>query len=159
MVSHHGGYEMTNDPNYVPEEELRHRSIDFIRKKWGSLADLPKHVVPVIWVMTYRCLEVTMKAEANGGHRGLMKNMLIGDTKRMPQLQEAIIKIDYLEKMISLFRSTPSPLERAIDGHVLVDVLKWGIDGTKSGLRRTIARQFAKADPEYKKPIPPEISL
>jgi hypothetical protein len=55
--------------------------------------------------------------------------------------------------------STPSPRERAIDGHVLVDVLKWGIDGRKSGLRRTIARQFAKADPEYEKTVPPELSL
>src|ERR1700738_3019281 len=27
-----------------------------------------------------------------------------------------------------------------------------------SGLKRTILRQFAKADPEYKKPIPSEIS-
>ena len=99
-----------------------------------------------------------MKVEAEGGPRGLMKNTLVGDRRLWPQFEEATTKIEFLDKMLSLLRSTPSPRERAIDGHVLVDVLKWGIDGTKSGLRRTIARQFAKADPEYKKPIPPELT-
>jgi hypothetical protein len=143
-----------------PEEAVRRRSIDFIRKKWGSLGDLPTHVIPVVWVTTYRCLETAMKAEAEGGPRGLMKNTLIGDRQLMPQFEEAITKIEFLDKMISLLRSNPSPRERAIDGHVLVDVLKWRIDaGGVSGLRRTIARQFAKADPEYAKPIPPELSV
>jgi hypothetical protein len=142
------------------EGAVRQRSIDFIRKKWGSLGDLPKHVIPVVWVTTYRCIETAMKAEAEGGSRGLLKNTLIGDRQLMPKFEEAIIKIEFLEKMISLLRSTPSPRERAIDGHVLVDVLKWGIDaGSMSGLKRTIARQFAKADPEYKKSIPPELSV
>lgn len=148
-----------NDSITPSEEAVRRRSIDFIRKKWGNLGDLPKHVTPVVWVTTYRCLEITMKAEAEGGPRGLLKNALIGDRKLMPQLREATTKIEFLDKMISLLRSTPSPRERAIDGHVLVDVLKWEIDVSKSGLRRTIARQFAKADPEYEKPTPPELIL
>jgi hypothetical protein len=142
------------------EEAVRRRSIDFIRKKWGSLDDLPKQVIPVVWVTTYRCFEVTIKVEAEGGPRGLLKNTLVGDGQLTPQFEEAIIKIEFLEKMISLLRSNPSPRERAIDGHVLVDVLKWGIDaGSMSGLRRTIARQFAKADPEYERPIPSELSV
>jgi hypothetical protein len=148
-----------NIPTQPSEEAVRRRSIDFIRKKWGNLGDLPKHVIPVVWVTTYRSFEITMKVEAEGGPRGLTKNMLVGDRRLLPQFEEATTKIEFLDKMISLLRSTPSPRARAIDGHVLVDVLKWGIDGSKSGLRRTIARQFAKADPEYEKPIPPELSL
>jgi hypothetical protein len=150
-----------NDNTTQPSAEaVRRRSIDFIRKKWGSLGDLPKHVIPIVWVTTYRSIEVTMKVEAEDGPRGLLKNTLIGDRQLMPKFEEAIIKIEFLEKMISLLRSTPSPRERAIDGHVLVDVLKWGIDvGSMSGLRRTIARQFAKADPEYERSTPPELSV
>jgi hypothetical protein len=136
---------MTSGPNYVSEETVRRRSIDFIRKKWGSLGDLPKHVIPVVWVTTYR---------------SLMKNKLIGDGQLAHQFEDATTKIEFLDRMISLLRSTPSPRERAIDGHVFVDVLKWGIDArSMSGLRRTIARQFAKADPEYEKPTPPELCV
>ncbi len=58
---------MTSNPNYAPEEAVRRRSIEFIRKKWGSLGDLPKHVIPVVWVTAYRSLEVAMRAEAEGG--------------------------------------------------------------------------------------------
>jgi hypothetical protein len=151
---------MTSGPNYVSEETVRRRSIDFIRKKWGSLGDLPKHVIPVVWVTTYRSLEITMKVEAEGGPIGLMKNKLIGDGQLAHQFEDATTKIEFLDRMISLLRSTPSPRERAIDGHVFVDVLKWGIDArSMSGLRRTIARQFAKADPEYEKPTPPELCV
>jgi hypothetical protein len=154
---------MTDQPNCVPEEAVRQRSIDFIRKKWGSLADLPKHVIPVVWVTTYRSFEITMKVEAEGGPRGLMKNMLVGDRQLTRQLNEASTKIEFLVKMISLLRSTPSQRQKAIDGYVLVDFLKWAIDRNieledMSGLRRMVMRQFAKADPEYKKPIPPEIT-
>jgi hypothetical protein len=149
---------MTGDP----EEAVRRRSIDFIKKKWGGLGDLPKHVIPVVWVTTYRCIEIAIKAEAEGGPRGLLKNMLIGDRQRTPQLQKATLKIKFLEDMISLLRSTPSQRQKSIDGYVLVDLLKWAIDRdidleNVSGLRRAMMRQFAKADPEYKKPFPPEI--
>jgi hypothetical protein len=58
---------MTNDQNFLPEEAVRRRTVDFIRKKWGSLADLPKHVIPVVWATTYRSVETAMKAEAEGG--------------------------------------------------------------------------------------------
>jgi len=101
-----------------------------------------------------------MKAEAEGGSRGLLKNTLTGDGQLTRQLEDTTTKIEFLEKMISLLRSIPSRRARAVDGHVLVDVLKWGIDaGSMSGLSRTIARQFAKADPEYEKSIPPELSV
>jgi hypothetical protein len=107
---------MTSDPNYVSEETVRRRSIDFIRKKWGSLGDLPKHVIPVVWVTTYRSLEITMKVEAEGGPIGLMKNKFTGDGQLTHQFEDATTKIEFLDRMISLLRSTPSPRERAIDG-------------------------------------------
>jgi hypothetical protein len=143
------------------DDAVRRPSIDFIRKKWGSLGDLPKHVIPVVWVTSYRSIETAMKAEAVGGPRGLLKNSLIGDRQLTQQLEEATIKIKILERMISLLRSTPSEWARSVDGHVLVDLLKWGIidAGSMSGLRRTLMRQFAKADQEYKKPVPPQVSF
>src|SRR5713101_5812900 len=82
---------ITNQPSL---EAARRRSIDFIRKKWGSLEDLPKHVIPVVWVTIYRCFEVAMKAEAEGGPRGLTKNMLIGDRQLTRQVEDASTKIE-----------------------------------------------------------------
>jgi hypothetical protein len=150
---------MTHDP----ELAARQRSIDFIKRKWGSLGDLPQHVIAVIWVTTYRSIEIAMKVETEGGPRGLLKNSLVGDRQLTRQLEEATTKIKFIEKMISLLRSTPSQRQKTIDGYVLVDFLKWAVDRdidleNVSGLRRAMMRQFAKADPEYKKPIPPEIS-
>ncbi len=150
---------MTHNPQLV----ARQRSIEFIKRKWGSLSDLPQHVVPVVWVTTYRSIEIGMRVEAEGGPHGLLKNKLIGDRQLTPQLQKATLNIEFLEKMISLLRSTPSPRQKSIDGYVLVDFLKWAADrdidlANMSGLRRMMMRQFAKADPQYKKPIPPEIT-
>ena len=138
-------------------EAVRRRSIEFIRKKWVSLADLPKHVIPVVWVTTYRCIEIGMKAEAEGEQRS-------GDRQPMPQLKLAAVKMRFLEKMISLLRSTSSPRQKSINGYVLVDFLKWAMDRdidleTASGLRRMMMQHYAKADPEYMRPIPPEIGL
>jgi len=82
----------------------------------------------------------------------------------MPQLKLAAVKMRFLEKMISLLRSTSSPRQKSINGYVLVDFLKWAMDRdidleTASGLRRMMMRHYAKADPEYMRPIPPEIGL
>src|SRR3974390_860790 len=143
-------------------ETVRRRSIEFIRKRWVSLADLPKHVIPVVWVTTYRYIEIGMKAEAEGGQRSLLKDALVGARQPMPQLKIAAVKMSFLEKMISLLRSTSSPRQKSINGYVLVDFLKWAMDRDIdlekiSGLRRMMMRHYAKADPEYEMPIPPEI--
>jgi hypothetical protein len=63
--------------------------------------------------------------------------------------------------MIPIIRSSGSRAAQLADCQLLNDLLKWGIldAGSMSGLRRTVARQFAKADSEYKNPIPPEITL
>lgn len=62
--------------------------------------------------------------------------------------------------MIPIIRSSASRAAQLADSQLLIDLLKWGIvdAGNMSGLRRTIARQFAKADPEYENPIPREVT-
>jgi hypothetical protein len=139
-----------------PQLVARQRSIDFIKKKWGSLRDLPQHVIPVVWVTTYRSMEITMRVEAEGGPHGLLKNKLIGDRQLAPQLEKAALKIEFLGKMISLLRSTPSQRQKSVDSYVLVDFLKWAADRdidleNMSGTRRMMMRRFAKADPLFKK--------
>jgi hypothetical protein len=45
------------------------------------------------------------------------------------------------------------------DGQIAIDVLKYNMDvASLSRVRRAIIRQFAKTDPEYERPLPPEIS-
>lgn len=143
----------------VPDEAVRKRAIDYILKHWGKLGDLPEPVVPVIWVTVYRSLKIAMKVEAEGGPRALTKNFLVGDRQLIRKLEEATCELEFLLKMIPVIRSDPSRANKLADAQLLIDILKWGIldAATMSGLRRTIARQSATADPEYQKPIPPEI--
>jgi hypothetical protein len=149
------------EPTNVPQEAVRRRAIDFIQKNWGSLGDLPKPLIPVVWVTIYLSLKIAVVVEAEGGPRTLLKNTLIGDRRLMPDFQDGIAKIEFLKKIIPIIRSSPSPMEKLANAQLAIDVLKWGIidAGSMSGLRRTILRQFAKADPEYKKSFPPEISF
>jgi hypothetical protein len=141
------------------EEAVRQRAIDYIKKHWGLLGDLPKPLIPVIWVTVYRSLKVAMKAEAEGGPRGLLKNTLVGDRQLTRKLQDATVWINFLRKMIPIIRSNASPMIKLADAQLVIDMLKWGIvdAADMSRLRRTFLRQFAKADPEYEKPVPSEI--
>src|SRR6516164_6235670 len=143
----------------VVDEAVRERAIEYIQKHWGKLGDLPKPLIPVIWVTVYKALEIAMRAEAEGGPKGLVKNMLVGDRRLMQSLQEAIIRIKLLQKIIPIIRSHTSSTAKLVDAQLIIDILKWGIEdaGSMSGIRRTLLRQFAKADPEYDKPIPLEI--
>ena len=52
-----------------PTSSVHKRAIDVIRKRWGSLSDLPQPIIPVVWVTVYRGLEMGMKIEAAGGQR------------------------------------------------------------------------------------------
>jgi len=141
------------------DEAVRKRAIKYIQKHWGSLGDLPKPLIPVIWVTVYKSLRIAMRAEAEGGPKGLVKNMLVGDRRLMQSLDEAIIRIKLLQKIIPIIRSHTSSTAKFADAQLVIDILKWGIEdaGSMSGIRRTLLRQFAKADPEYDKPIPLEI--
>src|SRR6266480_2378469 len=91
---------------------VRQRAIDYIKRHWGGLGDLPGPVIPVIWVTVYRSIEIGLKAEQEGGSKGLLKNSLIGDRKLLPALQEATLRIEFLREMIPSIRSNPSRRER-----------------------------------------------
>jgi hypothetical protein len=150
---------MVEETNSVPQEAVRQRAIDFIQKKWGNLGDLPKPLIPVVWVTVYRSIRTVMAVEAEGGSRALLKNTLIGDRRLMPDFQETTIRIEFLQKMIPLIRSHPSQVQRLADAQVAIDFLKYNMDvASLSRVRRAIIRQFAKTAPEYERPIPPEIS-
>ena len=142
------------------DEAVRQRAIEYIQKQWGKLGDLPKPLIPVIWVTVYKALKIAMRAEAEGGPKGLLKNMLVGDRRLMPSLEEATLRIGLLRKIIPVIRSHTSSAAKLADAQLVIDILKWGIEdaGSMTGIRRTLLRQFAKADPEYDKPIPAEIS-
>jgi len=76
------------EANEVPDGAVRERAIGYIQKHWGRLGDLPKPLVPVIWVTVYQSLKIAMKAEAEGGPKGLLKNTLLGDRRLMPSLRK-----------------------------------------------------------------------
>ena len=140
------------------DEAVRERAIEYIQKHWGPLGDLPKPLIPVIWVTVYKALKIAMRAEAEGGPKGLVKNMLVGDRRLLPSVQEATMRIKLLREIIPVISHASSAAKLA-DAQLVIDILKWGIEdaGSMSGIRRTLLRQFAKADPEYDKPIPLEI--
>jgi hypothetical protein len=154
------GNSRDNEGRSVPEKLARQRAINFIEKNWGKLGDLPKPVIAAVWVTVYRTLETASKVEAEGGSKGLLKNTLIGDRRLLPELKEATARIEFLQKMIPAIRSNPSNMEKLADGQLLVDILKWNIldAADMSVLKRAVLRRFAKVDPEYKRPIPPEIT-
>jgi len=141
------------------DEAVRERAIEYIQKHWGKLGDLPKPLIPVIWVTVYKSLKVAMRAEAESRPKGLVKNMLVGDRRLLPSVQEATMRIKLLREIIPVIRSHTSSEAKLADAQLVIDILKWGIEdaGSMSGIRRALLRQFAKADPEYDKPIPLEI--
>jgi hypothetical protein len=139
---------------------VRERAINYIQKHWGKLGDLPKPLIPVIWVTVYKSLKIAMRAEAEGGPMGLVKNTLVGDRRLLPSVEEATIRIELLRKIIPIMRSHTSSEAKLADAQLVIDILKWGIEdaGSMTGIRRALLRQFAKADPEYDKAIPSEIN-
>ncbi len=141
------------------QEVVSQRAIKFIQNNWGSLKDLPTSLIPVIWVTVYRSLEIALTVEAGGGSRALLKNTLVGDRRLMPDLEEATLRIQFLQKMLPVIRANKTDIAKATDAQLVIDILKWGIldAASMSGIKRTILRQFAKADPMYKMPIPLEI--
>jgi hypothetical protein len=150
---------MSGKSNNVPSREaVRRRAIDFISKTWGSLGDLHEPIIPVVWVTVYRSLETSMTAEAGGGSIALTKSMLSGGALAL-EFKNAITRIDFLKKMISVIRSQTGRLERWADSRLVIDILKWRIidAGSMSPLRRTILRQIAKADSLYGDVLPLEI--
>ncbi len=101
-----------------------------------------------------------MTAEAQGGANALVKSMLLDGGRLAREFEQSTLRVKLLHDMIPIIRSGTSRAAQLADAQLLIDLLKWGIidAGSMSGLRRTIARQFAKADPEYDNPVPQEVT-
>jgi hypothetical protein len=145
--------------NIPSDESVRQRAVNYIREHWGNLNDLPKPLIPVIWVTVYRSLETAMLVEANGGSKALLKDTLVGERQLAPRFEEATLCIKFLQEMILIIRKHKSARDKLVDSYLLIDILKWKIfdASSMSGIERTIRRQFAKAGIEYNRPIPDEI--
>lgn len=141
------------------DEEASRCSIKWIVDRLGSLRDLPDEVAKVAWVTVYRCIEVGVDLENQGGQRGLLKNMLLGNGDLMIRTREATLKLDFLQKMILAIRGNSNNSARLADGQLLIDILKWGMTDAAemSSLRRMWVRRSAQADPLYGSSIPEEI--
>ena len=111
----------------APDGVVRQRAIDYIQGHWGSVGDLPKPLIPVIWVTVYQSLRIAMTAEIEGSPKALLKDQLIGDRQLLPQLEEATARIQFLQKMIPIVRANATQAKKAADAQLAVDVLKWGI--------------------------------
>jgi hypothetical protein len=55
--------------NIVPEDAVRRRAIDFIKKNWGGLGDLPEPLIPVVWVTVYPVYADRNDGGSRGGHK------------------------------------------------------------------------------------------
>lgn len=139
--------------------EIERQAIEYIRLNFGNLSDLPQMVVEVVWVTVYRCVEVAMTAEAGGGQNALVKSMLLDGGRLAQDFESSIHRLEFLGAMIPIIRSSQSRADKAADSQLLADVLKWGIldAGSMAETERAIARQAAKADPEYNNILPPEV--
>jgi hypothetical protein len=132
-----------------------HRAVEWISREFGRLDDVPGSVIPVIWVTVYRSMEAGLEAEKKGGAVGIAKDaLLLGDM--MQRLDTLEVSLQFLQTMIPIIRASGSKQDQLADSQLLIDMLKWGmVDAPNmSGLKRLIARRFAKADPMYEQPVP-----
>jgi hypothetical protein len=137
------------------EEIAFARAVSWIHREFGRLDDLPKPVIPVIWVTVYRGMETGLEAESKGGALGLVKDALrSGDL--LLRVQESTLAIEFLQKMIPMIRASRSKRDQLGDSQLLIDMLKWGVlDAPDMSLwQRFRARLSAKADPMYQQPVP-----
>jgi hypothetical protein len=143
----------------MSNEEVSRRSIKWILERLGSLHDLPDDVAATAFVTVYRCIEAGVDLENQGGQRGLLKSMILGNGELMIKTRQATIRLEFLQEMIVAIRKNVSNSARLADGQLLIDILKWGMTdaGEMSGLRRMWVRRSAQADPLYGSPIPREI--
>jgi len=134
------------------------RAVDWIRRELGSVNDLSKPVIQVIWVTVYRSMETGLEAESKGGKWGLVKDTLRqGDL--MYHFESSLNRLEVLRKMIPAIRQNQSEWGKLGDGQLLIDLLKWDIlDAADMSLwQRFRARRSAKADPMYQQPVPSAI--
>ena len=140
-------------------EDLETRSADramrLILDRYGGLGDLPEEFALVVWVTVYRACATSLKLEAGGGARALMKSMLVGHGLDALEFEQRTLQMGFLEQIVPIIRDA-KPKDRRADVQLATDVLKWGIidAADMSGIRRFIARKIAKADPMYSQSIP-----
>ena len=137
----------------------RLRAIELIKKKYGSLADLPESLVPVIWVTVFRSMEISITVERAGGPSAIMKSMLVDGGKLAQDFEMATQRLKLLSDFVPVIRADSSESSRLDGANYVVDMLKWGITdaGSMSAARRLIARSLAKADREYDQPFPRDL--
>ena len=131
------------------------RAVSWIHKELGGLDDLPKPIVPVIWVTVYRSMEVGLKMEQTGGVTGLVKDMLqLGDLTA--RVQEATLRLELIQKVTINIRDSQSQRDKLAIAQLLIDMLKWDMMQAPDWplWRRFLARLSAKADPLYRQPVP-----
>jgi hypothetical protein len=133
------------------------RAVDWIRRELGSVHDLPKPVIQVIWVSVYRSMETGLEAEAKGQNQMvLLKDTLQGGDLMM-RFESSVNRLGFIRKMIPLIRQNQSKG----DAQLLIDLLKWDMldAADMSSWQRFRARQTAKVDPMYQQPVPSAIVL
>jgi hypothetical protein len=134
------------------------RAVDWIHRELGSVHDLPKPVIQVIWITVYRSMETGLEAEAKGGQWGLAKDALQrGDLTYL--LESSVRRLEFLRKMVPAIRRNQSERGKLADSQLLIDLLKWDIlDAPNMTLwQRFRARRSANADPMYQQPVPSAI--
>ena len=138
------------------EADCRKRAIDLIKNNFGSLKDLPAQVIQVIWVISYRASEVSIKIEAAGG---IVKSLLSNGGHVAYEFEMSINKIEFLKTMVPIIRESKSDLDRIADIALLTDILKWNITeaSNMTDLMRFIRRKISQADSMYYSSIPDEI--
>ena len=140
-----------------PSDAVFAKAIKWIHKEFGSVYDLPKPVIQVIWVVVYRAMESGAECESKGGESALVRDMLKGGdlTNR---IQHYTLSLDFLKNMIQIIRQNKSKKSQLADSEILIDALKWNMfDVSVSWWWRRLARLTAKADPMYQRPVPSEI--
>ena len=150
---------MTLENNGIGEHTvIRNRAISYIKKNYGLLDDLPSVFIPVIWVTVYRGFEQGLRVKSSGP-QGLLKDMLLDRGEQTRDLQIATAELKFLETVIPQLRNQTSHEKRLADCYLFVDVLRWNIHNAAEMGRfaRLQKRIFAKADPLYRYPVPPEI--
>jgi hypothetical protein len=135
----------------MPFDAATQRAIDWILADFGELNDLPRTDASVIWVTTFRALEVAHETEEGGGPWGITKDTLAGGDLKV-RLQSATLKLEFLKKMVPEIRASRNVANSAM----LVETLKYeNLDApSQSIFRRALARRHARIDSMYSSPIP-----
>ena len=95
-----------------------------------------------------------MEVERGGGATALTKSMLIGGGADAREFDRRTRQLGFLKQIVPSVRAG-TLREQQAEAQLVIDMLKWNMPATEiSGIRRLLARKFAKADAMYNQPIP-----